>query len=305
MTLPIGPGVLVQHKAWGVGKVVHVNADHWVIHFPSLATTIEGPQRKLKAGTEFIAIAETQSDPVLDGVPVGLGGPHRPTGQKRSRRPPPPLVNGLEQTVAWFLDKYPGRFEDPTLIEHELEYKWKAHRYFEDALGGGKARELLRVADGSTIADHLKRLYHATNIPSRFEVMAANDGLYDASAAMRLLDGLMEFMEKPEADEFQNLVEAVGSLPATRGRARVQTWPNVTILPFLADPTRFMVFKPKISRRMARRMGMDLLYSSKPSWHAYEALLEMSGVLMDRLRPIGARDFIDVQSFMWVTQEVP
>jgi hypothetical protein len=100
------------------------------------------------------------------------------------------------------------------------------------------------------------------------------------------------------------MVAAVASLPAPADGSRVLTWPNVTILPFLADPTRFIVVKPQITRRMARRVGVDILYSSGPTWHCYEAVLRMSEGLLDRLRDLGAEDYIDVQSFMWVTKDL-
>ena len=74
--------------------------------------------------------------------------------------------------------------------------------------------------------------------------------------------------------------------------------------PDLANPNRFMVLKPRISRQMAERMRFDLLYSPTPAWHCYEAHLRMSAALLDRLRELGASDFIDVQSFMWVTQDI-
>lgn len=71
-----------------------------------------------------------------------------------------------------------------------------------------------------------------------------------------------------------------------------------------ANPKRFMVLKPSITKRKARRINFDLLYSSSPTWHAYEALQRMNTLLLERLAPLGARDFIDVQSFIWVTQEL-
>jgi hypothetical protein len=134
--------------------------------------------------------------------------------------------------------------------------------------------------------------------------MAANDGLKDRPAAGRLLAALLSFTELPNADTFAALTNAVGSLPAPAKGSRVLTWPNLTILPFIADPTRFMVLKPEISQRIAARMRFDLLYSSTPSWHCYNALLEMSKLLLNDLRPLGAKDYIDVQSFIWVTQEL-
>jgi hypothetical protein len=32
----------------------------------------------------------------------------------------------------------------------------------------------------------------------------------------------------------------------------------------------------------------------------YKKLMQMGGQLLERLRPLGAQDYIDVQSFIWV-----
>lgn len=39
-------------------------------------------------------------------------------------------------------------------------------------------------------------------------------------------------------------------------------------------------------------------------WQCYERVLAMTETLLDRLEPLGAKDYIDVQSFMWVTQDL-
>jgi hypothetical protein len=78
----------------------------------------------------------------------------------------------------------------------------------------------------------------------------------------------------------------------------------VTILPFLGDPSRFMVLKPGVAQQMAARMGFDLRYSASPKWQCYEALQRMSARLRDELSGLGAADYVDVQTFMWVTRGV-
>ena len=55
---------------------------------------------------------------------------------------------------------------------------------------------------------------------------------------------------------------------------------------------------------IAARMPFDLKYDSAPNWETYDATLRMAGQLMQRLAPLGAKDMIDVQAFMWVTREL-
>lgn len=221
---------------------------------------------------------------------------------KSSRIPVQRSARPLEDAIAKFRTDYPGLFVDPKMVSQELGYKRAAHARFIELLGAGRGRELLRAGALQEVASSLGALFQSTNIPSRYEIMAANDGFRDPAAAGRVLESVLAFVDSPGADTFEGLTSAIGSLPARAGGARVLTWPNVTILPFLADPQRFMVLKPGSARQMAARLGFNLLYSSHPTWHCYDALQQMGAVLLDRLSDLGATDFIDVQSFMWVTR---
>ena len=48
-----------------------------------------------------------------------------------------------------------------------------------------------------------------------------------------------------------------------------------------------------------RKLGVDLLYNARPSWQTYQRVLNFSRDLYDFLKPRGAQDMIDVQSFIW------
>jgi hypothetical protein len=65
------------------------------------------------------------------------------------------------------------------------------------------------------------------------------------------------------------------------------------------------VLKPEVVKKAAGRAGRDLVYSTTIKWDAYERTLDLSRSLLESLAPLGAKDFIDVQSFMWVTRELP
>jgi len=61
-----------------------------------------------------------------------------------------------------------------------------------------------------------------------------------------------------------------------------------------------MFLKPEVSKECADRLAFNLNYTPTLNWLTYQKLLEMSKLLMEHLRPLGAREMIDVQSFMWV-----
>jgi hypothetical protein len=219
-------------------------------------------------------------------------------------KPAPTTLHTLDQSIAWFRVEYPGLFKDVKLTEHELDYKRAAHERWEELFGRGRGKRLISKGKFDEIGPGLDAIHHATNIPARFEIMAAHDGYKYRQGATRVLRATLEFLDHADAGTFEAMASAVSSLPAPVEGSRVLTWPNVTILPFLADPKRFMVVKPQITRKTARRMNFDILYSSTVNWHCYERVLAMSETLLERLEPLGAKDYIDVQSFMWVTQDL-
>jgi len=301
MSQVIGVGVLVEHSVWGRGKVVEVRAPYVMVHFPSLAGSEQGPRRKLQLDADQLSVAPVQSDSALDGVAVG---PARVKKAKADAAPRGPSAKPLDFAMAGFQAAYPGLFADPKLVVDELGSLRAAHQRFVALFGEGRGREMLRSEALAEIASSLVELYRATGIASPFERMAACDGFKDATAARRVLKGALDFVDAPAADTFQGLTDAIGRLPAPGKGSRVLTWPNVTLLPFLADPSRFMVLKPGIARQMAARMGFDLFYSTSPEWRCYEALQRMFARLRDDLRGLGATDAIDVQTFMWVTRDL-
>jgi hypothetical protein len=143
------------------------------------------------------------------------------------------------------------------------------------------------------------------NLLSPYESMALREGLAaDAVAAAKFFEAVFAFVERgPNQEQFNALASAVRNLPVDEGRARVATWPVQTLLPFLADPSRFMFLKPEPTQACADRLRFDLLYDSSLRWATYERLMVMADILLAELRPLGAKDFIDVQSFMWVIQK--
>jgi hypothetical protein len=297
---PIQAGTLVEHAVWGRGKVLELRSPNAQAYFPSLEPATGGPVRLVQLA--MLTPSTVQSDPAFDGIPDALA---RNKPGAKARRAPKRPENDLVRALDWFAEDYPGRFADPRLVADEIDYKRKAHQLFVDRLGGDAGRTLLASGNLAEVGTLLDTLYHSTNIPSRFEIMATHDGLKSPDAAGRVLETLLSFLDGPAASTFGGLVDAVGALPAPAKGSKVLTWPTVTILPFLADPARFIVTKPEIMKLAAGRMAIDLLYSSAVTWDTYRRVLDMNHRLLEQLKPLGASDFIDTQSFIWVTRRLP
>ena len=100
-------------------------------------------------------------------------------------------------------------------------------------------------------------------------------------------------------DSFEPYINSVLNLPSEGGTSPSK-WTVLTILPFLARPETYMFLKPNATKVCADRLAFNLNYSPTPNWLTYSKLMEMSDLLMDHLRPLGAQDYIDIQSFIWV-----
>jgi hypothetical protein len=133
-----------------------------------------------------------------------------------------------------------------------------------------------------------------------FEKMALRDATRTPAGARAFAEGLYGFLYgggDPE-ERFNSWCEVVAGLP--RRQTRVLTWPIVTIVGFLAEPTQHMFLKPNVTRIAAARYGVAFRYHSRPNWETYQDLLSFAGHMRRDLADLRPRDMIDLQSFLWV-----
>jgi hypothetical protein len=292
-------GLLVEHMnepAWGPGKVVHVGGGYVHVLFRDV------PDRKAKmfsGGSAPLQAAASQSDPILDNLPP-LVQKDRRWYLRRDRLTP-------NQSRQIFLDKFPGGFTDPRYLgsknEGERNYKWWAHERFVHDFGGGQSRQLLDAGDFKEIRRRALGVLGQVNLLSPYESAAFREATEEDKAAARFFTALFNLLEAPKqsSDVFNPYADAIRALPARAGRARVATWPVATVFPFLAQPDRHMLLKPERMREAAERLGFDLRYDSNINWATYSTLLRMAEAYMALLRDLGPRDFIDIQSFIYVS----
>ena len=305
-TSHIEQGTVVRHPKkpeWGLGKVLAIEGDVAKIHFKDDS----GPDyRAIRTDIVSLVRADVQSDPVLDNLPPFVGDQFEVKAIRVT------FGNGVER----FNHLFPLGFRDPKYLSQEAlaegeaggerDYKWNAHERFSEALGDGKAGTLLASGEIGELVDRVCRAADI-NLLSIYERSAIKEGLRaDEGSARSYLSAVFEFIEcGPEQRSFRAMAQALCNLPIAKGRARAATWPVLTLFPYLADPTRFMFLKPEPTKECAARLRFDLKYDSSLEWETYARLMILSEQLLERLHPLGARDFIDVQSFMWVVSKYP
>jgi len=281
---------------WGPGNILALDKSVATIYFRDVDEEKAGDAiKRIDLDHVGLQVAQSQSEPMLDHLP-----PYQ-EGKFPLSRPRLTLARAIEA----FFRRFPRGFEDPEYLDlksGERDYKLKAHRVWTDSLGGGRGKTLLEQGAITEVVNRALAVDGLLNLLSPYEKMALRDGLKDHAAAARFFRGLFSVLDagRQSRETFEPYIQALSSLPAQEGRARVATWPILTQFPFIAHPDRHMLLKPEISQNCAEILAFDLEYSATLNWPTYSRLMEMSTILMTHLGPRGARDFIDIQSFMWV-----
>jgi len=278
---------------WGPGIVRDVSGSAVTVYFRDCP---KNPVRKIETSYVELKLASITSDFVLDNLP-----PYD-TSKKQLEKKRVTHQDGIEM----FRSHFPLLFDDPEYFgdrnQGERSYKLEAHDTFNELLGNGIGRDLL---DKDDIGELLKRLFTVEgllNLLSKYEKMAFKDGLQSEQAARSYLSALLDVIEKENADKetFQALINSVNDLPQEKGKARVATWPILTQFPFIARPDCHMLLKPDVTQACAARMTFDLNYKAGLNWVTYSQLIKLADMLFEELKPMGAKDYIDVQSYIWV-----
>jgi hypothetical protein len=189
----------------------------------------------------------------------------------------------------------------------ERASRWRrAHEAFVETLGDGQGEALLKAGDLAVLAERVRRVErYVRTLQTGAEKASLADALEDPKPARRFFAALFNLLgaSEPEQSRFEALANAVAELPP--GGARESSWPLVTLLPFVAQPDRHMILRPKFTCDAAQRLGLELHYEPSPNAATYAALLGSAELLLESLRPLGARDYIDIESFMHVTTARP
>jgi hypothetical protein len=72
----------------------------------------------------------------------------------------------------------------------------------------------------------------------------------------------------------------------------------------LFQPSNYLFVKPTPFREFIDVVDSSIVWETRPTYPFYQKLLEMAQQLLKSLEPLGAKDLIDVQSFIWVAKDL-
>ena len=279
----------------GLGKVLRISGNKVYVFFIN--------QKKKEASifnldNNQLVVAAVQSDPILDNLPTFEAPNGKLTLPGKSSR------WTLEQITREFNTRYPLGFNDPAYLgdKGERKFKWVAHEKFIETIGNGQGQKLLAEGNIPELTHRILAVVSKSHMFLSFEMMALTDALQNNEAAGRFFTALFAVLDAPDITEvvYQPYIDSVLDLPQEDGKAKVATWPVVTLLPFLAQPDRHMFLKPTNSKSAAEALAFNLHYEPLPNWKTYKALLEMGKIYMSKISHLEPRDLLDVQSFLWL-----
>jgi hypothetical protein len=302
--IPVGSYVTHSRRPeWGLGKVFCRNTPYVLVGFRDVTPS----DRFKRLDSSFLLLADSDGDEVLDSWLVDATPDcHQVIRVSRSKGKtpagPPVALWTLDQAFDRFLLRYPGGFQDPGYGPRERDWKWSKHLFWQESISPGGFRALASASPRAA-ADLITKLIQTKKalLHPQGELVVLRDALHREEFVSPYLASLANLLEASTitSDLFDAHYQALTSLPLLRSGNLVK-WTIVTIVPFLAQPTRQMFLKPTKTEEIARLLGFNLLYSPTPRWDTYERLLELSQRLFEFLQPYGAQDMIDVQSFIWV-----
>ncbi|ABC83668.1 hypothetical protein [Anaeromyxobacter dehalogenans] len=297
-------GMLVQHVSLGVGKVVAVERDAVHVYFASGDGRVAA-KLKLPTALPFLTAA-AGANAWLAALPAFRLAPE--TGRYEVADGRITQAEALERYRAVSPEAAAGEAgAEPPKVRRDRAWKWRrAHEAWEQELGGGEGERLLAAGDvGALVARAVKVEHHVRPLLPPAERPAFAAALSDPESARELFAALFALLAapKPEQEAFERLAAAVAALPAPP--ALESRWQVLTLLPFVARPDVHMLVEPRTTCAAALRLGIDLAYTPEPSWATYTALLAATGRLLAQLEPLGARDHVDVDTFLHANVKAP
>lgn len=222
--------------------------------------------------------------------------------------PPAPTVRldkNLERGVKAFLEQYPNGFMDPDFVERQRSHPSTAHQRYLESLGGDRGELLLGAGDTETLVHSAIDVVSESRLLSRPELNAMEETLADETAARHYFQALFAVVSDFEPNEraFRAYANAMESLALDYRGVSAASWPIATVLPHLARPEVFAFVDPAPVRSCAARLDFSLNYTSELNWGLYARVMRMCDNVMQRIGALGARDLIDLCTFLRVIEE--
>ncbi len=211
---------------------------------------------------------------------------------------PPPLEThyskeGLQRLIEFFRQGLES-FGSHKYWDEERHYKVSVARKVETLLAEEKLRELIEHGAFEEAKTAIKRATQGNNLLNAFDTIPIRDApaeplvcsLYD------LLHGSGEF-----APRFDAWVDVLAQV-------KKGCWPAATYFLMFSEPELHIMVKPTPIGQLLSELESDIAWQVRPSASLYLQLQSLAQNLLSELAELGARDMIDIHTFVWRAQYI-
>lgn len=198
----------------------------------------------------------------------------------------------LKKLIEEFRRTY-GSFNNPEYLSEERDYKLDAAEKQHNLLGKEQLKALIDQGDYEEIKKRIKQAAYGNNMLNQFDMRPILDAPAE-SLSLRLYDLL--YGEQPFEQRFNAWLEVLKT-------SRPRCWPSATYYLMLHDPAEHIFIKPEPFREFLEELNSELKWQTRPSPELYGQFQELGRQILPELATLGARDMIDVQSFIWILQD--
>ncbi len=273
---------------WGLGVVAGEDAANLDVLFEGV-----GYKKLAKSFPGLLEIAETEV-PTDHRLRKREDWPRADRDGKRAeaRRELPKRFDGF---IKEFLELFPGGLRSKECDDTERNYKVQAGEYARKELSPEVLDTLLESRGYTEIVQRARRSLAKVNLAFPNELMKFGD--IPESAHQDVAERLVRLVKAGERTPAA--LEELATALAPHGAAK---WPIVSLLPFLLAPERWPFVKPTFIERASKATGIDVEYDPQPNARTYELVRDLYEHVARTLgdRGLAPRDFIDVQTFLWV-----
>lgn len=205
----------------------------------------------------------------------------------------PYLQHAINLFTGYFSD-----FSAPGYLAEERDYKIELSQLAQEQLSKIAMAEGMQQERFAELMNAAKQIFrhNKNNMPSPQEKTVIGN-IKGEQQAEPFIRALYEFLHG-ESPWVERLAQFAISFEEITGKKAA--WPHLTLYQFLLFPNEHIFLKPEAMTKAAEVLGFQWAYRSSPDLNTYQQFQQLARRLLPELQPLGAKDMIDVQSFLWI-----
>jgi hypothetical protein len=200
------------------------------------------------------------------------------------------LWDRFHERISGFTD-----FQNPGVDFHkqELDYKRKALERYREEVGNAQLRKWIEAGEGNRAREEISKRIQSNLVA--FQSWRPSIGSSDKQSAV-VLKAFLDSAERP----YEGPLSLEPIIQATLGQDLKPSWDTLAAILWALRPTDYFPVKIYHYRQLAEELGQPLP-QGRPTAESFDTVMNFGRAFRSALEPQKPRDWVDVQSFLWVT----